>query len=63
LEPGSGRGAYLTRTGSGLAPFLIAIKDPETYERFEEVALLHGRRRVAEIAYYGEIITEKLPTI
>ena len=36
------------------------IKDPETYERFEKVVLLHGCRRVAELAY-GEMITEKLP--
>src|SRR5258708_16142328 len=44
----------------GLAPFLSVIKDPETYERFEKVVLLHGCRRVAELAY-GEMITEKLP--
>ena len=36
------------------------IKDPETYERFEKVVLLHGCRRVAELAY-GEMITEQLP--
>ena len=36
------------------------IKDPETYERFEKVVLLHGCRRVKELAY-GEMITEKLP--
>ena len=36
------------------------IKDPETYDRFEKVVLLHGCRRVAELAY-GEMITEKLP--
>ena len=32
------------------------IKDPETYERFEKIVLLHGCRRVKELAY-GEIIT------
>ena len=47
-------------TGTGLAPFLSVIKDPETYDRFEKVVLLHGCRRVAELAY-GEMITEKLP--
>jgi len=36
------------------------IKDPETYERFEKVVLLHGCRRVAELAY-GEMITKELP--
>src|SRR5439155_379510 len=56
----SGRNLYLIGTGTGLAPFLSVIKDPETYERFEKIVLLHGCRRVAELAY-GEMITEKLP--
>ena len=55
-----GRNLYLIGTGTGLAPFLSVIKDPETYERFEKVVLLHGCRRVAELAY-GEMITESLP--
>lgn len=55
-----GRNLYLIGTGTGLAPFLSVIKDPETYDRFEKVVLLHGCRRVAELAY-GEMITEKLP--
>ncbi len=55
-----GRNLYLVGTGTGLAPFLSVVKDPETYERFEKVVLLHGCRRVAELAY-GEMITETLP--
>jgi ferredoxin--NADP+ reductase len=55
-----GRNLYLVGTGTGLAPFLSVIKDPETYERFEKIVLLHGCRRVKELAY-GEMITEKLP--
>src|SRR5260370_7819200 len=55
-----GRNLYLIGTGTGLAPFLSVIKDPETYERFEKVVLLHGCRRVAELAY-GEMITKELP--
>src|SRR6201988_3908481 len=39
-----GRNLYLIGTGTGLAPFLSVIKDPETYERFEKVVLLHGCR-------------------
>ena len=52
-----GRNLYLVGTGTGLAPFLSVIKDPETYDRFEKVVLLHGCRRVKELAY-GEMITE-----
>ncbi len=55
-----GRNLYLIGTGTGLAPFLSVIKDPTTYDRFEKIVLLHGCRRVAELAY-GEMITEKLP--
>jgi ferredoxin/flavodoxin---NADP+ reductase len=58
LRPG--RHLYLIGTGTGLAPFLSIIRDPETYERFEKVVLLHGCRRVADITY-GELITEELP--
>src|SRR6266853_335567 len=46
-----GRNLYLIGTGTGLAPFLSVIKDPETYERFEKVVLLHGCRRVAALVY------------
>jgi ferredoxin/flavodoxin---NADP+ reductase len=56
----AGRNLYLIGTGTGLAPFLSVIKDPETYERFEKVVLLHGCRHVKELAY-GEMITDKLP--
>lgn len=55
-----GRNLYLIGTGTGLAPFLSVIKNPETYLRFKNVVLLHGCRRIAELAY-REMITEKLP--
>jgi ferredoxin/flavodoxin---NADP+ reductase len=56
----SGRNLYLMATGTGLAPFLSIIKDPETYERYEKVVLVHGCRTVAELAY-EKMITEDLP--
>jgi ferredoxin/flavodoxin---NADP+ reductase len=52
-----GRTLYLLSTGTGLAPFLSIIRDPETYERYETVVLVHGCRHVAELAY-GERITK-----
>ena len=51
---------YLLSTGTGLAPFLSVIRDPETYERFEEVVLVHGVREVKELAYH-DYITQELP--
>lgn len=77
LRPG--RHLYLFATGTGLAPFLSIIKDPEVYDRFEKIVLVHGVRFVSELAYadyirhdlpqdeyLGEMVREKLiyqPTV
>lgn len=55
-----GKRLYLFSTGTGLAPFMSIIRDPETYERFEEIILVHGVRQVDELAYH-ELLTEHLP--
>lgn len=55
-----GKRLYLFATGTGLAPFLALIQDPEVYERFEKVVLLHGVRRVADLAY-ADFIGRELP--
>ncbi len=55
-----GRHLYLLSTGTGLAPFLSVIKDPEVYENFDKVILVHGTRFVEELAYQ-EVIREHLP--
>jgi ferredoxin--NADP+ reductase len=55
-----GKRLYLLSTGTGLAPFLAIIKDPDTYDRFETVVLVHGCRTVAELAY-GDHIRNELP--
>jgi ferredoxin/flavodoxin---NADP+ reductase len=55
-----GNRLFLLGTGTGLAPFLSLIRDPETYERYEKVILVHGCRKIEELAY-GERITEQLP--
>ncbi len=47
-----GKNLYLLSTGTGMAPFMSIIKDPETYERFEKVILVHGTRQKAELAYH-----------
>lgn len=50
-----GRHLYLISTGTGLAPFMSIIRDPEIYERFDKVILTHGVRTVSELAYQDVI--------
>jgi len=59
LKPGA-RHLYLFATGTGLAPFMSIIQDPDIYDRFEKVVLLHGVRFVSELAY-GDFIQNTLP--
>ncbi len=54
-----GKRLLLLSTGTGLAPFASLIKDPDIYERFETVVLVHGCRQVSELAY-GERLVDKL---
>jgi ferredoxin/flavodoxin---NADP+ reductase len=55
-----GKRLYLLSTGTGLAPFLSIIRDPETYERFEHVVVAHGVRQVNDLAY-SDYIKNELP--
>lgn len=55
-----GKRLYMLSTGTGMAPFLSVMRDPETYEKFEQVILVHGVREVAELAYH-DYITQELP--
>ncbi|MFT8245692.1 ferredoxin--NADP reductase [Roseomonas sp. BN140053] len=76
LKPG--RTLWLLSTGTGLAPFLSLIREPEAYDRFDKVVLCHGVREVAELAcrdlieelpeheFLGEMLRDKLlyyPTV
>ncbi|MFA5662680.1 ferredoxin--NADP reductase [Castellaniella sp.] len=58
LKPG--RNLYLFATGTGLAPFLSIIQDPDVYDRFEHVVLMHGVRFASELAY-TDLIQKQLP--
>jgi ferredoxin--NADP+ reductase len=55
-----GENLYLLGSGTGLAPFLSVVRDPETYERFAKVILVHGVREVKELAY-RDYLTHELP--
>jgi len=56
LRPG--KRLYLLSTGTGLAPFLSVIKDPDIYEHFQTVILVHGCRFINELTYQKLITSE-----
>jgi ferredoxin--NADP+ reductase len=74
-----GKRLYLLSTGTGLAPFMSIVHGPETYDKFDQVILVHGVRQAHELAYHdllvnhlprheflGEVVKEKLlyyPTV
>lgn len=53
-----GRTLYLLSTGTGLAPFMSIVRDPDVYEQFEKIVLVHGCRQVNELAYHELIVHE-----
>jgi len=68
-----GKRLYMFSTGTGIAPFASLIRDPDTYERYEQVILTHTCRQKAELSYglnlvksletdplVGEMIGDKL---
>ncbi len=54
-----GKRLWFLATGTGIAPFASLMRDPETYERFGEVFMLHTCRTVAELEY-GRRLVERL---
>jgi ferredoxin--NADP+ reductase len=58
LRPG--RTLYLIGTGTGLAPWLSLVRDPEVYERFDTVVVTHTVREIADLSY-REFLTHDLP--
>jgi ferredoxin--NADP+ reductase len=77
LRPG--KNLYMMGTGTGLAPWLSLVREPEVYERFDKVIVTHTVREVADLSYrqflahdlpndpdLGELVADKLvyyPTV
>ncbi|MHC0054570.1 ferredoxin--NADP reductase [Actibacterium sp. D379-3] len=55
-----GKRLWFFATGTGIAPFASLMRDPETYERYDEVIMMHTCREQAELAY-GRALVESLP--
>ncbi len=55
-----GKRLYMLSTGTGLAPFMSIVRDPEIYDKYEQLILVHGVRQVDELAYH-DLLVEHLP--
>lgn len=53
----SGKHLWLLASGTGLAPFLSIINDPQTWEQFDKVILVHSARTREELVYQDEILS------
>ncbi|UOM34697.1 ferredoxin--NADP reductase [Acuticoccus sp. I52.16.1] len=53
-----GKNLWLVSSGTGIAPFTSVARDPETYERFEQVILVQTCRQMAELQYGIDIVDE-----
>jgi ferredoxin--NADP+ reductase len=51
-----GKRLYMFSTGTGFAPFASLVRDPDTYERYEQVIVTHTCRDVAELSYSRTLI-------
>ena len=51
-----GERLYLFSSGTGIAPFASLIRDPETYQKFDQVILVHTAREKAELRYGYEVV-------
>jgi len=52
-----GRRLFLLATGTGLAPFLSVIRDPDIYDRFTQVVVVHSVRLTSDLAYRDELMS------
>lgn len=53
-----GKRLFLLATGTGLAPFLSVARDPEIYDRFSQIVLVHSVRRVSDLAWHDELAAQ-----
>ncbi|WP_299193827.1 ferredoxin--NADP reductase [uncultured Erythrobacter sp.] len=54
-----GKRLFMLSTGTGLAPFMSLVRDPEVYGMYDEVVVVHSVRRVADLAY-RDLLESKL---
>ncbi|MGB7320060.1 MAG: ferredoxin--NADP reductase, partial [Albidovulum sp.] len=53
-----GKRVWFLATGTGIAPFASLMRDPETYEKFDQVIMMHTCREVAELEYGRKLVED-----
>ncbi len=53
-----GKRLWFLATGTGIAPFASLMRDPETYERYDQVIMMHTCREAAELDYGRELVAD-----
>ena len=53
-----GKRLWFLSTGTGIAPFASLVRDPETYEKYEQVILMHTCREKAELEYGRQLVED-----
>jgi ferredoxin--NADP+ reductase len=53
-----GKRLWLFATGTGIAPFASLLREPQTYEDYDEVILTHTCRELGELTYGAELIAD-----
>ncbi len=51
-----GKRLWFFATGTGFAPFASLLREPETYEKYDQVIITHTCRDVAELDYGRELV-------
>ncbi|WP_417807604.1 ferredoxin--NADP reductase [Thioclava sp.] len=51
-----GKRVWFLATGTGIAPFASLMRDPETYEKFDEVVMMHTCRTIEELEYGRQLV-------
>ena len=54
-----GKRLWLLATGTGFAPFASLLREPETWEKYDQVIMMHTCRETAELDY-GRALIESL---
>jgi len=53
-----GKRLWFFATGTGLAPFASLMRDPDTYERYDQIVMMHTCRDVAELDYGRQLVED-----